>query len=334
MEFEVILQNLKKKIYHPIYLLEGDEPYFIDKVSDYIEKNVLTEAEKGFNQTVFYGKDTEERTIVHAALRYPMMADKQVIIVKEAQTLKKIEDLGPYAEKPMASTILVLNYKYKNLDKRTKLYKAISSNGIILSTKRLYENQVASWVEKYLRQQKYTIEPQACQIISDSLGNDLGKIANELNKLIIAVKETNHITPAHIEKNIGISKDYNLFELQDALTFRNVLKANQIINYFGANPLQHPIQMTIVVLFGYYSKLFAIHFLKDKSDQGVRNKMGGSQFYISKLVKASKKYHPTKLYEIIGILREYDLKSKGIGVSTLVGPAELQKEMIYKILHS
>lgn len=334
MEFEVILQNLKKNIYHPIYLLEGDEPYFIDKVSDYIEQNVLSEAEKGFNQTIFYGKDTEERTIAHAALRYPMMADKQVIIVKEAQSLKKIEDLSHYAEKPMPSTILVLNYKYKTLDKRTKLYKAVASKGVILSTKRLYENQVASWVEKFLRQRKYTIEPQACQIISDSLGNDLGKIANELNKLIIAVKDTNHITPAHIEKNIGISKDFNLFELQDALTFRNALKANQIINYFGANQQQHPIQMTIAVLFNYYSKLFAIHFLKDNSEQGVRSKMGGSPYYIKKLVAAAKKYNPTKLYEIIGTLREYDLKSKGMGVSTLVDPAELQKEMIYKILHS
>ncbi|MFW6370389.1 MAG: DNA polymerase III subunit delta [Bacteroidota bacterium] len=333
MEPDVILQNLKKKIYHPIYLLEGDEPYFIDLVSNYIEKNVLTEAEKGFNQTVFYGKDTEERTIAHAALRYPMMADRQVVIVKEAQSLKKIEDLGPYAEKPMPSTILVLNYKYKNLDKRTKLYKAIAAKGVVLSTKKLYENQIPSWIEKYLKQHNYTIAPQASQILTDSLGTDLGKIVNELNKLIIAVKDTTHLTPVHIEKNIGISKDYNLFELQDALVSGNVLKANRIVNYFGANPQQHPIQMTIAVLFGFYSKLFAIHFMKDKSEQGVIRQMGGKPFFIRKLISASKKYTPTKLYEIIGILREYDLKSKGMGVSTLVGPGELQKEMIYKILH-
>lgn len=333
MEADVILQNLKKKIYHPVYLLEGDEPYFIDLVSNYIEKNVLSDSEKGFNQTIFYGKDTEERTIAHAALRYPMMADKQVIIVREAQSLKKIEELGPYAEKPLASTILVLNYKYKNLDKRTRLYKAIAAKGVVLSTKKLNESRVPSWVENYLKQHNYTIDHQACQILTDSLGNDLGKIANELNKLIIAVKDTNHLKPVHIEKNIGISKDYNLFELQDALVSKNVLKANRIINYFGANPQQHPIQMTIAVLFGFYSKLFAIHFMSDKSEQGVIRKMGGNPFFIKKLITASKKYHPTKLYEIIGILRDYDLKSKGMGVSTLIDPVDLQKEMIYKILH-
>jgi DNA polymerase III subunit delta len=333
MEFEAILQNLKKKVYHPIYLLQGEEPYFIDQISNYIEKNVLPEAEKGFNQTVFYGKDTEEQTIAETSWRYPMMTEKQVIIVKEAQSLKKIENLASYAERPMPSTILVLNYKYKNLDARTKLYKSIKSKGVILTTKRLYENQVPAWIDKYLKQHNYTITPQACQILTDSLGTGLSKIANELNKLVIAVKDTNRITPEHIEKNIGLSKDFNVLELQDALAGKNVLKANKIINYFGANPQQHPIQMTIATLFGYFSKIFAYHFLKDKSEQGAIKTMGGHPFYIKKIIAASKKYNPTKLYEIMGILREYDLKSKGMGVSTLTNIAELQKEMIYKILH-
>ncbi|HDR50913.1 MAG TPA: DNA polymerase III subunit delta [Mariniphaga anaerophila] len=333
MEFEAIMQNLKKKVYHPIYLLQGEEPYFIDQVSNYIEKNVLPEAEKGFNQTIFYGKDTEEQTIADTSWRYPMMAEKQVIIVKEAQSLKKIENLAPYAEKPSPSTILVLNFKYKNLDARTKLYKAIKSKGVILTTKRLYENQVPAWIDKYLKQHNYTITPQACQILTDSLGTGLSKIANELNKLVIAVKDTNRITPDHIEKNIGLSKDFNVLELQDALATRNVLKANKIINYFGANPQQNPIQMTIATLFGYFSKIFAYHFLADKSEQGAIKTMGGHPFYIKKIIAASKKYTPTKLYEIMGILREYDLKSKGLGVSTLTDQAELQKEMIYKILH-
>lgn len=334
MDSEVILQNLKNKIYYPIYLLQGEEPYFIDQISNYIEKNVLQEAEKGFNQTIFYGKDTEERTIAHAALRYPMMSDRQVIIVKEAQNLKKIEDLAPYASKPMPSTILVLNYKYRNLDKRTKLYKEIAAKGVVFSSKKLYENQISSWIGNYLKQFNYTIAPQASQILTDSLGTELGKVANELNKLVIAIKDTTHILPVHIEKNIGISKDFNLFELQDALASKNIFKANQIINYFGANLQQHPIQMTIAVLFGFYSKLFAIHFMNDKSEHGVMSKIGGSSFVIRKLIAASKKYNPTKLYEIIGILREYDLKSKGMGISTLTDPAELQKEMIYKILHT
>ncbi|MEE4284786.1 MAG: DNA polymerase III subunit delta [Mariniphaga sp.] len=333
MEFETIMQNLKKKVFHPIYLLQGEEPYFIDQVSNYIEKYVLPEAEKGFNQTIFYGKDTEEQTIADTSWRYPMMAEKQVIIVKEAQSLKKIENLAPYAERPMPSTILVLNFKYKNLDARTKLYKAIKSKGVILTTKKLYENKVPAWIDNYLKQYEYTITPQAAQILTDSLGTELSKIANELNKLVIAVKNTNKITPEHIEKNIGLSKDFNVLELQDALAGKNILKANKIINYFGANPQQHPIQMTIATLFGYFSKIFAYHFLNDKSEQGAIQTMGGHPFYIKKIIAASKKYNPTKLYDIMGILREYDLKSKGMGVSTLTDQAELQKEMIYKILH-
>jgi len=333
MDFEGILENLKKKIYHPIYLLQGEEPFFIDQVSNYIEKNVLTEAEKGFNQTIFYGKDSEPQNIAESSLRFPMMADKQVIIVKEAQSMRKIEDLDNYAEKPMASTLLVLNYKYKTLDARTKLAKAIKKNGVILTTKKIYENQIPAWIEKYLKKRDFTIAPQAAQILTAYLGNDLGKVANELNKLVIAVKDTNKITPEHIEKNIGLSKDYNLFELQDALGSRNIFKANQIIQYFGANPQEHPIQKTTATLFSYYSKIFSYHFLKDKSERNAVAQLGGHPFYIRKIMAASKKYNPTKLYEIIGILREYDMKSKGMGVSGLTESSELQKEMIYKILH-
>jgi DNA polymerase III subunit delta len=333
MDFEIILQNLKKKIYHPIYLLQGDEPYFIDQISNFIEKNVLTESEKGFNQTILYGKDTEERTIAHTALRYPMMSEKQVVIVKEAQSLKKIEDLAPYAKQPMPSTILVLNYKYKTISSNTKLYKAISANGVVLTTKKLYDSQVPAWIEKYLKQFNYTISPQASQILTESLGTELSKMAGELGKLIIAVNDTTHLTAEHIEKNIGLSKDFNLLELQDALGTKNVLKANLIISYFGANPQQHPIQVTIATLFGYFSKVFMMHFLKDKSEKGAMQQMGGHPFYIKKIMAASKKYNAAKLYEIMGILREYDLKSKGMGVSTMVSPAELQKELIYKILH-
>ncbi len=333
MDYEIILQNLKKKVYHPIYLLQGEEPFYIDEISNYLEKSVLSESEKSFNQTIFYGKDTEPVTIAEASLRYPMMAEKQVIIVKEAQSLKNIEELGSYAERPMPSTILVLNYKYKNLDARTRLCKAIQAKGVILTTRKMYENQVPAWIEKYIKQYNYTIDPQAAQILTDSLGTELSKIANELNKLLIAVKDTNRITPAHIEENIGFSKDFNLFELQDAIGSKNIFKANQIITYFGNNPQQHPIQMTIATLFSFFSKIFAIHFLSDKSEKGVIKAMGGHPFYIRKMINVSKRFHPTKLYEIIGILREYDLKSKGVDVSSLVDPAELQKELIYKILH-
>ena len=333
MDAKVILENLKKKIYHPIYLFQGDEPYYIDKLSEYIEKNVLSDAEKGFNQSIFYGKDSETQTIAESALRFPMMADKQVIIVKEAQNLKKIENLSYYAEKPLASTILVLNYKYKTLDARTKLVKAIKKNGVLFTSKKIYEYKIPAWIDNFLANRGYKISPQAAQILTAYLGNDLAKIANELNKLIIALKDKKQITPEHIEKNIGFSKDYNVFELQNALGEKNVLKANQIINYFGANEKLNPIQKTIANLYFYFSKLFTYHFLKNKSEQNVAAELRVNPYFAKSYIAAAKRYSPTKLYEIMGILREYDLKSKGMGVSGLVGTAELQKEMIYKILH-
>jgi len=333
MEFETILQNLTKKIYHPVYLLHGEEPYFIDRISDYIEKNVLTEEEKNFNQTIFYGRDSDARIISDTAYRYPMMAERQVVIVKEAQSLKTIDNLLNYVSKPMSSTILVINYKYKTLDKRTKLYKAIKTNGVVLTANKLYESRIPAWIESYLKQHRYTITPQASQILTAYLGTELSKISNELDKLLIAVKDTTIITPVHIEKNIGLSKDFNMLELQDALGSKNIFRANQIIKYFGSNPQLHPIQVTTSTLFGFYSKLLAIHFLQDKSEKSVMQKLGGHPFYIKKLVAASKNYSTVKLLGIIGILREYDLKSKGLGVSTMADSAELQKEMIYKILH-
>lgn len=333
MEFEALLQNLKKQIYHPIYLLHGDEPFFIDEISDYIEKNVLTDAEKGFNQSIFYGKDSTTLNIVQSALRFPMMAPRQVIIVREAQSLAKIEELESYAEKPMASTVLVLNYKYGTLDGRTKLYKSIQKNGVVFLSKKIYENQVPAWIENYVAAHDYTITNQAAQILTAFLGNDLGKVVNELNKLLIAVKDTNRITPEHIEKNIGISKDFNVFELQKALGDKNVLKANQIIQYFAANSSANPINLTLSNLFSYFSKIFICHFAPDKSESGLAAILGVKPYFVKDYVSASKKYTKTKVYEIFGILREYDLKSKGIGVSTATDTADLQKEMIYKILH-
>ncbi len=333
MEFDAILQNLKKKIIHPIYIFQGEEPYYIDELSNYIEKNLLSDAEKGFNQTVFYGKDSNAVTIAESCLRFPMMAQRQVIIVKEAQSLAKIEVLTSYAEKPLASTVLVINYKYKNLDSRTKLVKAIKKNGVVFTADKIKEYKLPNWIENYLANRNFSITPQAAQLLTSYLGADLGKVANELNKLIIAVKDTNKITPDHIEKNIGLSKEYNLFELQNALGERNVYKANQIIQYFGANPTANPIQRTIPTLFGFFSNMFAYHFLKDKSESGVTAELGIHPFAAKNLIVAAKKYNPTKLYEIIGILREYDMKSKGYEVSSSVGAAELQKEMIYKILH-
>jgi len=332
MEYNQIMADLRKKVYSPIYFLSGEEPYYIDLISDYIAKNVLTDAEKGFNQTIFYGKDTEIQTIIETSRRFPMMAAFQVVIVKEAQSLKKIEDLKVYAQNPLKSTILVLNYKYKKLDGRTELSKLLAKNGVVFDSKKIYENKIPAWIEGYLSETGFSITPQASAMLSEFLGADLGKVANELNKLTIALPEKTKITPEHIEKNIGISKEYNILELQNALGTKNIFKANQIIQYFGSNPGNNPIQRTIVSLFYYFLKLMNYHELSDKSEGSVAAALGVNPYFVKSYIAAAKKYNMQKLVEIVGILRDYDMKSKGFG-NPSASDADLQKEMIYKILH-
>jgi len=332
MDYAKIMEDLKNRIYYPVYFLYGEEPYYIDQVSDYIAKNVLTDAEKGFNQIVFYGKDTTVQTIIETARRFPMMANQQVIIVKEAQTLSAVEELKTYVEKPLKSTILVINYKYKKIDRRTGLAKAMVKNGILFESPRVYENKVPAWIEQYLLKSGMTITPQAAIMLAEYLGANLSKVANELQKLIIALPEKTRITPEHIEKNIGISKEYNIFELQNALGECDVLKANRIINYFGSNPNSNPIQRTISSLHIYFTRLFMCHFLKDKSENSVAASLGLHPFIAKSYIAAARRYKPPKLYEIVGILREYDMKSKGYG-NLSASPGELLKEMVYKILH-
>lgn len=332
MTFEEIIGNLQKKIYHPVYFLMGEETYFIDKISDYIADNVLTEAEKGFNQTVLYGKDLEPSTIIGNARRFPMMANHQVIIVREAQNIKKIEDLEPYVKNPLNSTILVINYKYKTLDKRKTFPKLIDQKGVLFESKKIYDNQLPAWITTYLKNQRYTISPQAAAMIAEYLGTDLGKVVNELDKLIISLPAGTQITPDHIEKNIGISKEFNVFELQNALGDRDLLRANRIINYFGANPSSNPVTVVISALFSYFSKLLNYHFLEDKSQNNVASVLQVHPFFVKNYVAAAKNYNIKKLVEIVSILREYDMKSKGWG-NVSASQADLQKEMIYRILH-
>lgn len=332
MSFEEILNNLKKKIYHPVYFLMGEESYFIDKIADYITDHVLTDAEKGFNQTILYGKDTDVDTIVTCARRFPMMANQQVVVVREAQNIKKIEELEPYMKNPLKSTILVMCYKYGTLDKRKTFPKTIDKNGILFESKRIYDNQLPAWINSYLGAHGYSISPQASAMMAEYLGVDLGKVANELDKLIITLPANTQITPDHIERNIGISKEYNIFELQNALGEKNVLKANRIINYFGANPGSNPIPRVITSLYFYYEKLLMYHFLEDKSKNAVASSLQVNPFFVQSYVNAAKNYSIKKLVEIIEILRDYDMRSKGLG-NVSSSPADLQREMIYKILH-
>jgi DNA polymerase-3 subunit delta len=333
MTHEEILKELKSKKYRPVYFLMGEEPYYIDLVTSYIEKNVLTEEEKTFNQVVLYGRETDIPGIINAARRFPMMSDRQVVIVKEAQNLPGIEDLILYLENPLPSTLLVINYKYKKLDKRKKLFKALEQKGAILDSRRLYDDRIPSWINSYLHSRSMRIEPGAAMILTEFLGNDLGKIANELDKLILVMGDREEaISPKHIEENIGISKDYNNFELNNALAQRNILKANRIVRYFESNPRANPLTLTITSIYFFFSKLLNYHFLKDRSRRNVAAVLKIDPYFVQDYELAARNYNPSKTVRVISLLREFDLKSKGFGnVSTRDG--DLLKELVYKIMH-
>ena len=331
--YEQILTDLSNKIYHPIYFLSGEEPYYMDNITNYIIKHVLTEEEKSFNQTILYGKETDAATITNTAKRFPMMANYQVVVVKEAQEVKDIDKLIYYFGEPLKSTILVINFKYKKLDKRKKVFKVIKENAVFLDTKKLYDDKIPGWISERLKKKNYNIEPKAAVIITEFLGNDLQKIENELDKLIITLPENiKIITPDHVERNIGISKDYNNFELQKALIERNPVKANRIIMYFAANQKNHHIASTITTLYFFFAKVLIFHVLKDKTRQNVAAALKINPYFVGDYEKAARVYSAGKVVRIISTLREYDMKSKGMGnIST--GADGLLKELTYKILH-
>ena len=331
--FQQIMKDLKNKNYSPLYFLEGEEGYYIDRITNYVLENVLTEAEKGFNQTILYGKDTTVENVITAARRFPMMASHQVIVVREAQLLQRIELLEAYVKNPLHSTILVINYRHKNLDKRTSLSKTLKTNGILFTSTKLYENQIPDWISVYSRAHGFSIDMKSCQMLGEFVGNDLDKIANELEKLMIVCEKNRRITPDDIEKNIGVSKEFNIFELQDALGAMNVLKANKIVNFFAHNPRQHPLLVLVAQLYGFFRKLWIYHFLDDKrNDNTVAGKLGVNPYFVKDYRQAAKIYNPRKLFVIFGLLREYDLKSKGLDGNS-IPDGELLKELIYKILH-
>jgi len=332
MNFDQIISSLEKKQYKPVYFLTGEQAYYIDEISNYIENNVLDESEKDFNQTIVYGRDTNEHTIISSAKRFPMMAQYQVLIVKEAQDLKHIEELESYIKSPLDSTILVLCYKYKKIDKRKAFYKAVSKYGEFFESEVVREYQVPAWIAGYLKKKQYTIGPRECALLSDHLGNNLSKIVNELEKLSINVPVGSTITAHHIEENIGISKDYNIFELQDALGQKKIEKATRIINYFASNTKDYPVPMVTAILFTYFMKVGIFHEIVDKSKNNVASTLGINPFFVKDFEKAAQYYSRKSVARVISLLREYDLKSKGVdNASTSQG--ELLRELIYKILH-
>ena len=310
----------------------GEEPYYIDKISDFIEENILDEAEKGFNQQVMYGRDSSIEDIVSFAKRYPMMAERQVLIVKEAQDLSRsIEKLVSYAENPQPTTVLVLNYKYKKLDKRKKLHKAIAKSGLIYESKKLYENQVSDWIRRVLSGKKYQIELKAAQMLVEFLGTDLSKISNELDKLMLILPKETIIDDKHIEDNIGISKDFNNFELRKAVGEKNIVKSNRIINYFAENPKNNPLVMTISLLNSFFTQLLLFHGLQDKSKSSVAKTLGVNPYFVDEYFLASRNYPMRKVAQVIAFLREADIKSKGVGAHQ--SHKDILKELLFKILH-
>jgi DNA polymerase-3 subunit delta len=331
MTFEAIITELKAGKFKPVYFLMGEEPYFIDVITDYLTANVLAESEKAFNQLVFYGRDTDMGNIVTSARKFPMMASRQLIVVKEAQHLRNLDGLESYLTAPLASTILVLAYKYKKIDKRTKMAKMLAEKSVLLDSEKMREDKVPAWISTHLASTGYQIETKEATLLVDFLGNDLGKIAKELEKLILVLPQgSRQITSGLIEKNIGISKDFNNFELNRALVSRDIVKANRIVQYFSNNQRSNPYVLTISSLFFYFTKVLLYHGIHNKSKENVARELGINPYFVTEYEQAARSFPLPKTRQIISWLRQYDLKAKGASVAS---EGELLKELIYKILH-
>ena len=333
MDFDQIMSDLQNKIYKPLYLFYGEESYFIDELTGFIQKNVLTEGEKAFNQTVVYGKDSNAVDIVELARRYPMMANLQVVIIKEAQDLKNIKLFESYVENPVKSTVLVFSFKQtKNVDKRLKVFSLMQKNGVVFESKKLYEKQVYPWITNSLKKEGLTIHPEALRLFYESIGADLSRLSNEIKKLSITQAKGSQITKDEIAANIGVNRDFNVFELQKAIGEKNKIKCYQILDYFGKDSKNNPLIATVSRLFDYFTKLIKLHTLEDKSRNSIAVAAGVNPYFVDEYIGAMKNYPLPKLINIVSYLRETDLKLKGVG-ATDPGDADLAKELIYKILH-
>lgn len=335
---ESVLSDLKNKKYAPVYFLQGEETYYIDMIADYIEDHVLSDAEKGFNQTVLYGRDVAMNVVLTNARRFPMMSEKQVVIVKEAQNISDINKeagqklLTDYLQNPVPSTILVFCYKNKTLDKRKALGKTIEKQAVTVTTKKLYDNQVPAWVEQYIKSKGFSATPKAIQMLADSIGNDLERLANEVDKMLINFKEKVQIDESTVQRYVGISKDYNVFELQKALISKDVVKANKIVNYFEVNSKKNPIIPVIAILFSFYSKLLIAVHAKDKSERNLASLLKVSPYFVKDYMFALRNYSPVQVINNIHHIKEADLKSKGVD-NISASDGQLLRELVFKLLH-
>ncbi|MBN2767240.1 MAG: DNA polymerase III subunit delta [Paludibacteraceae bacterium] len=333
LSFENVMSELRRKSYSPLYLLMGEETYYIDLITDFIQNEILDESQREFDLTVVYGKDTDMTTIVNAAKRYPMMSPYQIVVVREAQMIKDWEPLQYYLQKTLSSTILVFAYKYGTPDKRKKWVLDIAKAGVVFESAKLRDYEMAAWINRYARTKNVTVDDKAVIMLTEFLGTDLSKVANEMDKLLLTKSaDTNRITPEHVEKNIGISKDFNVFELQAALIKRDVLKANRIVRYFADNKKSNPMVVVLSQLFNFFGNLMIYHYLSDKSQGAVASELKINPYFVKDFEAASKTFGAWKTMNILTWIRETDARGKGIE-SNGVEDGELLKELVFKILH-
>lgn len=328
-----ITKDIKAGLIKPIYFLMGEEPYYIDKLTEFIEQNILQEHERDFNQSILYGRDVTIEDVIGTAKRFPMMADRQVVVVREAQELSRtIDKLEAYADNPQPTTVLVFAYKYKTLDKRKKITKLLDKVGVVYESKKLYENQVGDWIKRVLTGQGYSIEPKAVAMLVEFLGTDLSKINNELEKLKIILPKGHTFSPHDIEENIGFSKDFNNFELRKAIGEKNQVKAYQIIDYFAQNPKDNPLVVTTGLVFGFFSQLLQYHGLKDKSQANAAKVLKVNPYFVKDYEVAFRNYPMKKVSAIVAALRTIDVKSKGVGAAS-TSQHDLLKELLITIFN-
>lgn len=334
LTYESVVRSVQNREFKPIYYLMGEESYYIDRISDYIASQVLTEEQKDFNLTVMYGSDTNIANVVTAAKRFPMMSDYQVVIVKEAQNLKNIDDLSFYLKKPQPQTILVFCHKNGVLDRRKKVIADVERVGVLFESKKLRDYQLPAFIVNYVRNHKSSIDEKAAVLLADFIGSDLNRMAGEIDKLMMSMPEgQSRITPELIERNIGVSKEFNSFELRSALIEKDVLKANRIAKYFNENSKANPIQKTLATLFGFFSNLMLAHYAPEKSESGVMEILGMRQSWqVKEYMAAMRVYSARKTMNIISAIRQTDAKSKGVGNSS-ISDGDLLRELIYYILH-
>ena len=335
VDFRTLRKQIKSGAFSPIYLLHGEETYFIDELEAAIQANALQEHERAFNETILYGKDTEHLQVIDAARRFPMMAERQLILLREAQDMRSLKQLEGYAAKPSPTTVLVISHKHKKLNASTKLFKTIKENGVVFEAKALYDNKVPGWINGYLKDKKYSIEPAASQLLAEYLGTSLSKITNEIDKLTINLKPGTTITSAIVEEQVGVSKDYNSFELQRAIGQKDAVQVARIVNYFKANPKAGPLPLVTGSLYNYFSRVFQIHELSKKHvpKGDICKQVKINPYFFDEYQTVMRNFPQGKMPTVFGLLREYDLKSKGVD-SNLAGRGEneLLKELVYRLL--